>query len=147
MSGLQGRWTDISGSTYPAGQARVMTAKKTRRQRLGGRRFITRLLLPLVVLSVVLTGTAKAEYHLIGPEGLSCGSWTRAHDGLPTEAIMIREGWVLGFLSAFGYLTYGDPLNGMDGAGVAAWIDNYCRDHPIDDIADAAIAFSKIHPR
>jgi hypothetical protein len=30
---------------------------------------------------------------------------------------------------------------------VTAWIDNYCREHPIDNIAGAAKAFVEMHPR
>jgi hypothetical protein len=39
------------------------------------------------------------------------------------------------------------PLNNVaDGEAVLAWIDNYCREHPLDLIADAAMAFATAHP-
>jgi hypothetical protein len=39
-----------------------------------------------------------------------------------------------------------DPLHGMDADGVWAWVDNYCRDHPIDMILSASEAFLHAHP-
>jgi hypothetical protein len=55
--------------------------------------------------------------------------------------------WVLGFLSGIGSTGIGDPLRQMDADGVAAWIDNYCRAHPIKAIADAVAEFLGAHPR
>jgi hydrogenase/urease accessory protein HupE len=56
--------------------------------------------------------------------------------------------WVLGFLSGVGFAASGlDPLNNMDGEGIWAWIDNYCRAHPIEQLSEATAAFVMEHPR
>jgi len=35
----------------------------------------------------------------------------------------------------------------MNAEGAWNWIDGYCRDHPIGNIAEAAGAFAQAHPR
>jgi hypothetical protein len=102
----------------------------------------------LTVLTVGLTtGHAEAaNYNLIGSGNRSCGTWTAEERD---QRYPIFGQWVLGFLSGIGYegAPSSNPLQGMDAYGVFGWIDNYCREHPIDDIADAASAFSRMHPR
>jgi hypothetical protein len=54
---------------------------------------------------------------------------------------------VLGFLSGVGYRGEGfDPLHGLDARAVAAWLDNYCRAHLFQDLAEAAAAFVRERP-
>jgi hypothetical protein len=100
-------------------------------------------------LIVSLTGRAvKAEeqYHLIGQGTASCGKWTAVrHD----EHALGHEQWILGFLSGVGWggAEFGDnPLSGTDADGVLAWIDNYCRAHPLEWLAVAGGAFVHAHP-
>jgi len=40
-----------------------------------------------------------------------------------------------------------NPLHNIDGDGVWAWIDNYCRTNPLDTISKALGAFVFAHPR
>jgi hypothetical protein len=52
------------------------------------------------------------------------------------------EAWVRGFLSG---MNAGDPLTHSVGHGVQpegnnVWIDNYCRQHPLEMLYDAALA-------
>jgi hypothetical protein len=58
------------------------------------------------------------------------------------------EQWVLGFLSGIGFKGQAEdnPLQGTDNDGVFAWIDDYCRAHPVENISDAASAFYHAHP-
>lgn len=61
----------------------------------------------------------------------------------------MAEQWVLGFLSGVGYAANQDgidPLNGVDDQGVWAWVDNYCRNHPLNLVVTAAAAFRVAHP-
>ena len=69
-----------------------------------------------------------------------------------TPGILLRHRqteWVVGYLSGVGAVDVAgyDPLNGMDAEGVFAWIDNYCRAHPLDKIEKAAATFVAAHPR
>lgn len=47
------------------------------------------------------------------------------------------QAWVLGYLSA---VNTGDPdfLKQVDPSAIFAWIDNYCRSKPLDQVVDAA---------
>lgn len=105
-----------------------------------------RFLLPAALAVALMTSNATAEGFTIIGIGLdSCGSWTAArrdrHDLGPGQ-------WIFGYLSGMGWVAvHGvDPLNGLDGQAVLAWIDNYCRDHPLGDIASAGNAFAIVHP-
>jgi carbohydrate-selective porin OprB len=63
-----------------------------------------------------------------------CGTWL-AERGARESGIQ----WVLGWLSTAGYhIAGGDfaPLSEHD--SVAAWLHNYCREHPLSNILTAA---------
>ena len=118
-------------------------------------------LAPCLILASALLisdGVAVAPYVVIGSGAESCGSWTanaRAYApgrGVATlghQVHLQHRQWVVGFLSGIGAMGVPgiNPLNNLDGEGVWAWIGNYCRANPIKDIADAATAFVKEHPR
>jgi hypothetical protein len=105
----------------------------------------------LAVLGVVETtdhGEA-AEFASIGTGAMSCGNWTS--DRRDRQAIA-EEQWILGFLSGIGAAPQSpglpvNPLHGVDAQAVLAWIDNYCRGHPLDLIMTAGEAFVTAHPR
>jgi hypothetical protein len=112
-----------------------------------------------MMLSVVLTaGTTQAQAYNVMGRGLdSCGAWiTHRRDvkvGAPitanSEIADEETNWVVGFLSGVGFMGRGNvnPLDGMDAEGILAWIDNYCRAHPIERIVEAAGAFFYAHPK
>jgi hypothetical protein len=86
-------------------------------------------------------------YQLLGSGAASCGSWT-ANRRIRNDIALMQVSWVLGFLSGIADIKAStNPLRNMDSDGVAAWIDNYCRQHPIQEILDAAEAFFAAHPR
>jgi hypothetical protein len=106
------------------------------------------LLSAALAVALMMTGSAEAtDFHMVGVGSSSCGSWTASRGGQTTG---IYEQWVVGFLSGVGYEGTGqgdDPLAGVDANGVWAWVDNYCRAHPLDQIVMAAKAFDREHPR
>jgi hypothetical protein len=99
----------------------------------------------LAILAVTLSGGTTEAYQLLGPGGASCGTWTADRR---TGLHQIDLAWVLGFLTAVGYIGVDnlDPLQGLDANAVAAWIDSYCQQHPLQDIDAAAQAFLHAHP-
>jgi hypothetical protein len=106
----------------------------------------------LAVLTVALmTGFAEdaRAYNQIGAGAASCGTWLEDRRDPRSSMALIDISWVTGFLSGIGFTSVGsaDPMRGMDVAGISAWIDNYCRAHPIKHISDAAGAFFEAHPR
>ena len=119
-----------------------------------------RFLLILSVLTVLLTAGAPeaqaATYTMSGAGIRSCGSWS-AHSGelnspgpvtqgLPSRTARVGMGPGVSFWYGFIHNNDGDPLDSVDAEGARAWIDNYCRAHPIENIGDAAAAFYFAHP-
>ena len=97
-----------------------------------------RIAMLAVVILAAATGQAAAQASegrlTFGQGARSCGSFTRAQQGLAMQ-------WVAGYLSGSNQ----DPaepeaLRGTDFDGMMGWIDNYCREHPLATIGEAAIA-------
>jgi hypothetical protein len=110
-----------------------------------------RLLLLIVLAVLLFSSSARAQgtYRAVGEGGVSCGTWTAERANNPAELYWLSESaWVLGFLSGVGYEGAGDvdPLRGVDAKGVEAWLDNYCRTHPLQTLVDAAGTFVIEHP-
>src|SRR5689334_13668310 len=116
-----------------------------------------RILLLAALTIALLTGSAEA-FTASGVGQDSCGTWSQVRQA---RSAALYEQWVLGFLSAVGDAadSWGihpptdppdpnnfDPLNQLDNAAVMAWIDNYCRDHPLDHIFIAGERFVAAHP-
>jgi hypothetical protein len=83
------------------------------------------------------------QYAKLGVGNLECGLWTQARQSGDPFAIWWKTlilGWVQGFLTA--YNAYGpqalDVTKGTAADAVAEWTDNYCVQHPHDNIAGAA---------
>ena len=78
-------------------------------------------------------------YTAIGEGISSCGKWTKSsrQDGLLHWQ---RKQWVLGFVSAARIFLRSNFAENTDAHAMMGWIDNYCRDNPLDDITDATIA-------
>lgn len=111
---------------------------------------IMKLVLARAILAVALmTSSAGAgSYSFIGQGGASCGTWIAVRRERAASGF---EQWILGFLSGVGAEgnvvgSQTNPLNGIDADAVWAWMDNYCRDHPLGQIIEAAEAFVVEHP-
>jgi hypothetical protein len=84
---------------------------------------------------------------IFGPRQIpSCGAWTsaRAHPGDMVSAQY--EMWVHGLLSGLNLAqveTRGDVLIQTDSQGALSWIDQYCRNHPLDAATVAVMALDK----
>jgi hypothetical protein len=111
-----------------------------------------RLLLMALGVALMTGSAAAAEKYISGGLGTaSCGAWTAARRD---RQALGYEQWLLGFLSGFADLAASDcpcpakmdPLRGVDAQGVWAWIDNFCRAHPLDEGLEAGEAFAAAHP-
>jgi hypothetical protein len=119
----------------------------------------TRPLLARVALAAVLVmgDAATARANTFGGVGLvSCGVWTADRQELLAgnagtlgyQSALREMEWVLGFLSGIASIGPSfDPLNEVEAEHVWAWIDDYCDDHPLEKIAEAATSFTAAHPR
>jgi hypothetical protein len=107
------------------------------------REYTVKSALAVTLTFALLSGTARAQTHA------THGSvWVL--DSIPASRVASNvEQWTLGFLSGVADATHGrlDPLHKTDDQAVWNWIDNYCKAHPPDLIANAAGKFAVAHPR
>src|SRR5215472_16358814 len=106
-----------------------------------------RFLLPAALAVALMIGSAEAAKVIIGLGTASCGTWTadrRNPEGLPAR---LKSQWILGFLSGVAAAEEFDPMQGVDANAVRAWMDDYCRAHPLELIMTAGEAFIREHPR
>jgi hypothetical protein len=96
-------------------------------------------LLALSLARPIWPDQAPESYQILGPGVGTCGSWTevRRAGGAPQQ---VASAWVLGYLTAYNEFVAadGNVAAGADPDRVLAWIDNYCRAHPLDNLALAA---------
>ena len=101
----------------------------------------------LLGLMVLCSPAAKAVTIFDMQNGESCGAWTSEHRVHSVKAAQL-ESWLFGFLSGWAEtlasapdsvaVTTRDPLAAFDTAGAIEWINGYCAQHSIDQLAEAA---------
>jgi hypothetical protein len=99
-----------------------------------------RVLIAALVMAVALA-SAEAKHKerwILGAGASSCGKWSATinYDADPGHKSTYFQ-WLLGYLSA---KNSGTPalLKQGDSDTVLAWMNNYCSQHPLDDIFVAA---------
>jgi hypothetical protein len=111
------------------------------------KKFICRLLVLLAIWPTICQAlpNERGEYVKLGVGNLECGLWTQARQSGDVYAVWWKTlilGWVQGFLTA--YNVYGpqafDVATRSGADAVAEWTDNYCEQHPHNNIAGAAQA-------
>jgi len=97
----------------------------------------------LGIIVVVLAATLRAQeqysgnYTVYGYGASSCGTWLRDAARSDKSFYELEQAWLAGFVSGVGYVN-DRRLNKTDINGMKAYVDRYCADHPLDDIAKAA---------
>ena len=89
--------------------------------------------------------TAEPVVTVIAPNSLgmpSCGAWTAARayqsDGIAAQ----YEKWVFGFQSGLNWAqsaTRGDVVRDTDADAILGWVDQHCREHPLDPVLRAVV--------
>lgn len=76
----------------------------------------------------------------------SCRKWideryqAEGKSDLNKMPVLITKSWFLGFLSGRGSRSAQDFLKGTDNESIFLWLDNYCREHPLQDLDSGGIA-------
>ena len=101
-----------------------------------------RIITASLIVVILAVGAPARAVHMVGIGNRSCGSWIQARRQNPEQAHLL-ESWVGGYLSGANSIiapaTKRDVLSGgIDAEGLWAWIDNYCRAHPLDSVSEAA---------
>ena len=95
-----------------------------------------------VALLFLTTQIAAQEQAVLGQGNVSCGSWLNDRKGDDANASS-RIAWVLGYVTAFNQYESkpaGDVSGGKSTEEIMARIDNYCGQHPSDNLFRASAA-------
>jgi len=94
--------------------------------------------LVLTLLILASNAYARDTYTVYGPGNDSCGKWLDARAKEPNYSafVQVYSAWVLGYVTAYG--NYGPDLKRTDASAIDAWVDNYCRQNPLDNLNTAA---------
>jgi hypothetical protein len=103
------------------------------------KRWITAACLLVLILDERSAGqqTPQGQFMLYGAGVQSCGTWTQNRRSQSNLQYLMSQ-WVMGWVSARGY--YGTPMRKADADALDGWIDNYCREHPLEQLKGAAEA-------
>lgn len=91
---------------------------------------------------MLIAGRALAEEHtaLWGFDA-TCGTWVKERQTPSSTKALQLQAWLLGYLS--GLAASGayprDVLRRSNPDGATGWIDNYCREHPLEGLPYAAL--------
>jgi hypothetical protein len=101
-----------------------------------------------LILAAMLWAVPAQAYMVLGQGNVSCGTWLEPDPRFPNDPWLYRA-WVLGYLTAYNedsattqgtFIRSGKEGNvtaGTDTEGLFAWIDNYCRARPLNNLAGA----------
>jgi hypothetical protein len=100
----------------------------------------------IVALSAA-NAAAPNTVAILGAGNSSCGTWTADRRNTNQFQANGDMQWVTGYISGIATQSPDlDPLRGVDGDALIAWMDNTCQAHPLIRIVDAANLFIKEHP-
>jgi hypothetical protein len=94
----------------------------------------------LIVISMVLMANqvSASPRHYMGAGTVSCGTWLEVRKSRGWAEVE-NQSWVLGYVSdANFYQQSTDFLAAPDAQAIFAWLDNYCRQHPLEKLLEAS---------
>jgi hypothetical protein len=104
----------------------------------GGGKAEMRTIIIGVALWAAIPVTGAQAAMILGNGSISCGEWTKERQ--KHRAVTVSdEAWLAGYLSGYSVYDGGDVINkDLDRGARAAWVSNYCLNHPLDSISIAA---------
>lgn len=92
-----------------------------------------------ILLIAIAIGFSTNSYAVMTRGYASCGQWvtSRADEDKHWATVGAFTSWELGFLSGMALITQDDILKNVDAASVQLWLDNYCKEHPLDSTYEA----------
>jgi hypothetical protein len=91
------------------------------------------------VLLMLATSPSLAGGSRLGV--VKCGDWVQERNNRSVAATAY-EFWLLGYLSGISVVTGKKFLNGTNAASIELWMDNYCRNNPLESIGVGGDALS-----
>lgn len=101
------------------------------------------------VAAALCLGLALSAVADEGRGSRSCRKWTEERSlaegrkEMNKIPVLISKAWFLGFLAGRGGSGKSDFLGKVDNESVFLWLDNYCRDHAREDLAQAGVALER----
>lgn len=99
------------------------------------------------LLIISAAASASDQPDILGAGGQSCGSWQSERQSAQatryvSSKLEAQSHWILGFITATNLALF--PKNNLTeettGSAMMYWIDNYCKEHPLDNLATATSA-------
>ena len=121
-------------------QARLTKLESRDTRGLLGKLFGKSTVATLLLAVFLISGTAWGAATNFGLGLKSCGLWTAVKEESPDMRGELTT-WVAGYLTAYSVWVEGDkggPVTKGDVSGAVAWIDNYCQEKPLNNVAQAA---------
>jgi len=85
----------------------------------------------MALISTPLPSLSAEDYMAECHGAASCGKWSEARKNQNSEPMaLLLSVWVSGFVSGAG--ATGTELKYIDPSARANWIDNYCKEHPLE---------------
>jgi len=76
----------------------------------------------------------------------SCRDWVQNRTGGGDAKLLLstaQEFWLLGYLSGVANGLGVDFMRTANAASIELWMDNYCRNNPLDNVADGAVKLAR----
>jgi len=97
-------------------------------------------------IATVTESSTCAQTRMIDGAGLvSCGEWQQYRSSGDKPSSYQAQAWIDGFLSGYNSASDGTDFLIPKPSSIAyyAWVDNYCRDKPLDTLALAVFALKR----
>jgi hypothetical protein len=97
-------------------------------------------------IATVTASVASAQNRMIYGAGMvSCGKWQQYRSSGDKPNSYQAQAWIDGFLSGYNSATDGPDFLTPKPSSIAyyAWVDNYCKEKPLDELALAVFALKK----
>ena len=98
-----------------------------------------------LLAAISQTISAKEVQVIAGVGASSCGQWIEGREYKELDGMLVS--WVQGFLSGMNLQRYAETKQEMapipDSGSLLAYIDKYCRENPLRDVAYGAVELYK----
>jgi len=91
-----------------------------------------------LMLIVFATGFSAHSHAVLVRGAPSCGNWVTERASPNKWNGLANNYWLNGYLSSYAKLSHKDILNNADNESIKRWMDNYCKEHPLNEIDDGA---------
>ena len=120
-------------------QARLTKLESRDTRGLLGKLFGKGTVAALLIAVLLISGTAWAQYTAFGGGRESCGRWTEQKNAARGARVQFEQ-WLGGYLTAYSFWVEkgSGPVSYGDHVGALAWLDNYCQEKPLKNVAYAA---------